>query len=295
METDRVYWDMGKREVYWWLVVRTGFCFAVFGLGALLLGSVVFPLMLLLVRANAPRRRYVRATVHHSFWFFFELMHWVGGFTYEIEGRERLGRPGQLIIANHPTLIDVVMIIGLIPAGCVVKEALFRNPFLRRVVEAAGYISNQSTATMIIEASAALRAGDTLVMFPEGTRTRPGAPVSFHRGAASVAVQAAAVLTPVYIHCEPVFLPKTQPWYRVPANRPHLRLSVGEDLDLREYRELPPPKASRMLNDWLQVHYTRVLGGDDRYNAHPKRTGPQATGTAGAPRLTGTNGGVKST
>ena len=114
METDRVYRGMGKREVYWWLVVRTGFCFAVFGLGALLL-----------VRTEAPRRRYVRATVHHSFWFFFELMHWVRGFTYEIEGRERLGRPGQLIIANHPTLIDVVMIIGLIPAGCVVKEALF--------------------------------------------------------------------------------------------------------------------------------------------------------------------------
>jgi 1-acyl-sn-glycerol-3-phosphate acyltransferase len=40
-------------------------------------------------------------------------------------------------------------------------------------------------------------------MFPEGTRSRPGQPLVFQRGAANVAVRAARVATPVYIHCDP--------------------------------------------------------------------------------------------
>ena len=189
-------------------------------------------------------------------------------------------------------LIDVVMIIGLTPAGCVVKEALFRNPFVRRVVQAAGYISNDSTGAMIERAAAALRGGDTLVMFPEGTRTRPGEPLAFHRGAASVALQADTVLTPVYITSDPVFLPKHRPWYRVPPTRPHLVLRVGEDLDLEPYRGLPPPRASRLLNDWLQEHYTRALGMAARYNPAQNAACSRTTGTTEGPRLATTDRGV---
>lgn len=283
---------MGRRASYLWRVIATGVCFAVFGLGALVLGLLVFPPLLVAVRDEAQRRRRVRAIVHRSFWAFFRFMHRVGGFTYEIAGRERLGRPGQLIIANHPTLIDVVMIIGLTPAGCVVKEALFRNPFVRRVVQSAGYISNGSTTEMIERAADALRAGDTLVMFPEGTRTRPGEPFAFHRGAASVAVQAATVLTPVYIRSEPVFLPKHRPWYRVPPTRPHLVLRVGEDLDLTPYRALPPPRASRLLNDWLQEHYSRALGMGARYNPVLNEAGPGSTSATEGPQLATTDRGV---
>jgi len=51
------------------------------------------------------------------------------GLGYEFEGRERLGRPGQLIVANHPTLIDVVLIVAFTPApACVVKAAPVRQP-----------------------------------------------------------------------------------------------------------------------------------------------------------------------
>jgi 1-acyl-sn-glycerol-3-phosphate acyltransferase len=257
---------MGKREPSWWLVARTGTCFAVFGLGALLLGLVVIPLQLLVLRNPDARRRRVRAIVQRSFRQFFGLMHRVGGFTYEIVGQERLGRPGQLIVANHPTLIDVVMIIGLTPAGCIVKESLFRKPFIRRVVQSAGYISNGSTPIMIESAALALRAGDTLLMFPEGTRTRPGQALVFHRGAASVALQAATVLTPVFISCEPAFLTKGSPWYQVPAIRPHLSLRVGEDVDFTAYRDMPPPKASRLLNERLQDLYAREMARNARYN-----------------------------
>ena len=100
---------------------------------------------------------------------------------------------------------------------------------------------------------------DTLVMFPEGTRTRPDRPMQFHRGAASVAIQGATRLTPVYITVDQPFLHKSQPWYRVPRRPPHICIRVGEDVDLEPYRNLPPPRASRQLNAALVEQYEREL------------------------------------
>jgi 1-acyl-sn-glycerol-3-phosphate acyltransferase len=264
---------MERRQTYLWRILVTGVCFTLFGLGGLILGLLVFPAMLLLSVDPARRRARARGLVQQAFRLFVWIMNGAGGISYEIRGSERLGRPGQLIIANHPTLVDVVFIVAFTPApACVVKAALFANPFTRRVVQAAGYVSNSPTEEMIQEAGAALVAGDTLVMFPEGTRTRPGQPLQFHRGAASVAVRAAAILTPVYIRCEPLVLPKFAPWYRVPPQRPHITLEVGEDIDLTSYGGMPPPRASRELNDRLLKHYTQRLGNAGGYN-RPRGSG----------------------
>jgi 1-acyl-sn-glycerol-3-phosphate acyltransferase len=130
-------------------------------------------------------------------------------------------------------------------------------------------------------------------MFPEGTRTRPGEPLAFHRGAASVAIQSAVVLTPVFITSDPVFLPKYQPWYRVPRTRPHVCLRVGDDIDLADYRNLPPPKASRLLNESLRLHYSRVLDAGACYNVARKTQGPHATRTIVGPRIANTDRGEK--
>ena len=92
--------------------------------------------------------------------------------TYQIEGGERLQRDGLLVLANHPTLIDVVCLISLLPnADCVVKRAVARNPFMRGPVRAAGYISNDDGAGLVDDCVAAVHAGGTLVIFPEGTRS----------------------------------------------------------------------------------------------------------------------------
>jgi 1-acyl-sn-glycerol-3-phosphate acyltransferase len=164
-----------------------------------------------------------------------------------------------------------VFIVAFTPSpACVVKAALFANPFTRRAVRAAGYISNAPTDSMIELATAALRSGDTLVMFPEGTRTRPGQPMALHRGAASVAVHGASVLTPIYIRVDQPLLHKTQPWYRVPSRRPHVSIEVGADIDLEPYRRQPPPKASRQLNAWLLALYEQELGEPCGYNAPRK-------------------------
>ncbi len=171
------------RDAYYWRLVATAASFALFGLGGLCLRLLVFPLLAWLPGDAQAHRQRARRTVGRLFWFFIRFMARTGVLTYQIDGAERLGRPGQMIIANHPSLIDVVFLIGLVPdANCVVKQSLWDNPFTRGPLRSTQYISNDGSMDMLDAASDALQDGQALIVFPEGTRTQPGQVPAFHRG-----------------------------------------------------------------------------------------------------------------
>lgn len=248
------------RDLYYVRVATTGLSFLFFGLFGLVLGLLVVPLLLLLPGSRELRRARARRMVRLAFRSLVGFMNQSGGISYAFSGAERLGRPGQLVIANHPSLIDIVLLVAFVPgAACVVKRAAWRNPSMVLAVDSAGYVPNAPTGEMIERASALLDAGECLIMFPEGTRTVPERPAHFHRGAASVAVRSARVVTPVFIDVRPPHLSKSVPWYRVPARRPHYSLTVGPDIDPAPYRDRPPPVASRMLNEALKSCYAHVV------------------------------------
>jgi 1-acyl-sn-glycerol-3-phosphate acyltransferase len=249
-----------RRDGFYWRFVVTAVSFLVFGVGAAVVGAVLLPLVRLAPAARDAKRMRARAVLRLSLRFFIGLMNQLRGLTYEFHGVERLGRPGQLVVANHPSLIDVVFLLAFIRgANCVVKQGLWRNPLTRSAVVLAEFITNDPTAAMIETAAVALRRGETLIIFPEGTRTTPGQAPVFHRGAANVALRAARSVTPVYIRCEPTTLTKAEPWYRIPSRRPHFSLIVGEDLDLEGHRGRPLPLASRRFNDELHARFRTAL------------------------------------
>ena len=249
-----------RQDAWYWRLFITGFSFCLFGVGALVVGTVLLPMVKLLPASRETKRLRARGVMSAALRLFIAVMHRGGGMTYEFHGRERLSRPGQMIIANHPSLIDVVFLLAFVPtAGCVVKQGLWRNPLTRWAVTMTEFIPNDDAATVIEGATRALREKQVLIFFPEGTRTRPHQPMVFHRSAANVALRAAAVVTPVYIRCDPTTLTKSEPWYRIPSRRPHFALSVGDDLDLSRYRNAPLPAASRAFNDDLHQHFQQEL------------------------------------
>jgi 1-acyl-sn-glycerol-3-phosphate acyltransferase len=118
-------------------------------------------------------------------------------------------------------------------------------------VRAAQYISNNGSPEMLEQAADVLRQGQTLVMFPEGTRTTPGQPPVFHRGAAAIALLGARTITPVFITVVPTTLTKAEPWYHIPWRRVMVHLRVGDDIDPATFNDAPRPIASRRLNQHL--------------------------------------------
>lgn len=252
---------VGDRLDHLWRVFGTGLSFLAFGVGGLVLRVLVFPPMQWFVRDPSRRRRLVRRVVQRSFAAHVELMRRLGLLTYEIRHRERLQRDGLLILANHPTLIDVVFLVSLLPnADCVVKSAVARNPFMRGPVRAAGYVSNDDGAGLVDDCIAAVKAGGNLVIFPEGTRTVRGQPPKLQRGAANIAVRGRLDITPVRLSCTPMTLGKGEKWYRVPTRRFHVVVDVQEDLPIARFLNAAESgtggdaAAARRLTDYL-THY----------------------------------------
>src|SRR5690606_3555824 len=106
-----------------------------------------------------------------------------------VQGEHLLQRPGLLVLANHPCLIDVVFLIAFTPnPDCIVKGGLLANPAMRGYLRLTGFLRNDRGAELIEDARSSLAAGSALIIFPEGTRTQPGQPLQFQRGAANVAL-----------------------------------------------------------------------------------------------------------
>jgi 1-acyl-sn-glycerol-3-phosphate acyltransferase len=158
------------------------------------------------------------------------------------------------------------VLIGLVrDANCVVKQSLWHNPFTRGPVSDAGYISNDGSIDMLDAAAGALRGGQTLIIFPEGTRTVPGKAPAFHRGAAAIALRGATIITPVVLKVSPTTLTKAEPWYRIPHRRFHFSLQVGADIDPQVFASQgPAPQASRKLNDYLHHYFIKELAEDEQ-------------------------------
>ena len=252
-----------RRLNHWYRIAATGFCFAAFGIGGVLLSLTVFPLQRLMIPDTEQRKRRARHTVHKTFKGFISLMRFVRIFNFEFSAAAKLEQArGQIIIANHPSLIDVVALIAMTPnADCVVKAQLFRNPFMRGVITSTGYISNSDPDKLLDDCAASLQAGNNLIIFPEGTRTTPGTALAFQRGAANIALRAKRHYLALYICCEPSTLTKQEQWYQVPATKPTLRISYLQDIAVDTYLEQQASAslAARQLTRDLQNFYQQAV------------------------------------
>ncbi len=241
-------------------VAATALAFLVFGVGGLLLGSVYFPLLLLLQRHQLRRQVHARAVVSRAFALFIALMRRLGLITYELEHLERLQRPGLLILANHPSLIDVVFLISLIRnADCVVRAGLARNLFTFGPVRACSYVLNNEGPELLQSCMDSLAQGANLIIFPEGTRSRPGQALKMQRGAAQIAIRAQQAVTPIRIRCTPPGLTKGQAWWRVADRALHFHISVGEDIQIQPFldsAQQEPGLAARRLTAHLQAYFS---------------------------------------
>src|SRR5205085_767745 len=138
--------------------------------------------------------------------------------TPKIEGLDNIRKAGTcLVIANHPTLIDVVLLVSLIrDCNCLVKQALWKHPFLGPVVRGAGYIPNDDGPRLIQSCEEGFKQDKPLIIFPEGTRSPENGMHPFNRGATQIALRAGVPIVSAIITCRPPTLMKHQRWYQVP-------------------------------------------------------------------------------
>jgi 1-acyl-sn-glycerol-3-phosphate acyltransferase len=241
-------------------MVATGLAFAAIFFGG---GVVAVTVMPLLAVIPGHQRERCQMVIHRLFRFYLFMLQTMGLLRWEVEGADKLVIPGgRLVVANHPSLLDVVMLMALMPgAQCIVKHQLWEHRFLGPLMRRCGYIRNDLEPEALLEACrASLDAGNSLIIFPEGTRTEPGQPVRFRRGFANLATVTGAPVQPVVITVDPPTLIKGEPWWRIPERPPLFRVRVDECLDDASYMGYPYRSlAARKLVETLQAYYSEKL------------------------------------
>lgn len=247
-----------------WRLFATALSFTIFGIGGVLIPLLATPWITLTSATPAQRQARARLFIHRTFRTYIHMMRFLGVLTWEVNGEELLRRPGLLVLANHPCLVDVVFLIAFIPnPDCIVKGRLLANPAMRGYLRLTGFLRNDSGAELIEGARESLATGSALIIFPEGTRTMPGEPLRFQRGAANVALRTQTPVTPVTILCQPITLSKKHRWYHVPPRKVHMTLLVGADIPVSRYNQQQPALAARQLTQDLQNYFTEELRAND--------------------------------
>lgn len=247
-----------------WRSLATVFCFAVFAVGSL---GLALPLafLALTLGEGARRRRIGKRLVQLGFRLFVGLMRVSGVLRLRVDPalRLRLRQGGLFVVANHPTLIDFVVLGSLCPvADCLVKSELLRDPARRWPVLLAGYLCNDNAEEILRLAERSFAEGNSLFVFPEGTRTVPGEQPHLQKGAAQVAVRLQRDILPLVIHSTPSNLHKGAPFWLAPPERVVLTVRALPLLPVRPFLDARPGEpalAARDLTQHLQNLYNREL------------------------------------
>jgi 1-acyl-sn-glycerol-3-phosphate acyltransferase len=228
------------------------FSFFYFGLSTMLLIIIIFPIMRLCCHPLERFRRTARAFISVSLRFFVFLMRAVGAAKLEVDNREAYQRmESKIVVANHPSLLDIVMLLSLIPnADCIVRANLSRT-LVRGVVKQL-YIPNSldwdDLASLCVES---LRQGNCIIIFPEGTRTPRVGQNTWKRGAARLSLISGCGIVPVRIGGNDKYgLGKRDPWPAYNHEEEYLyRITMGKEISPKKYSGITPSIAVRRLND----------------------------------------------
>lgn len=214
------------RTAYGCLVYYGGL--AGFGAMCLFWSVLVYPLAVLLPKQQGKifGRRAIR--------FGFSLYAWVldasNIITCDASALDALrDEPSLVIAANHPSLIDVVLIASRLPnVVCIMKAALGEQVMFGGGAKLAGYIRSASRTQMVADAVEEIKAGSQLLIFPEGTRTAGDELNPFKGGFALIAKRAKAPVQTVFIDVNHPFLGKARPLWRPPEFPIHMSVRLGE-------------------------------------------------------------------
>jgi len=240
-----------NKPLYAYRVFAKWFSFFFFGLITLILVIIVFPVMCLVFHSGEQFKKRGRRFVSSSMKFFVSLMHFVGVVDLEADNRENYRHlSSKIVVANHPSLLDVVMLLSLIPnADCIVNTRLNRNIIVKGVVRQIYILNSLGFDELIQACNESLKQGNCLIIFPEGTRTPRSGKIILRRGAARIAMASGCNVVPVHIGGTDKYgLGKKDPWTGFNSRERYVySISMGPEIDPEKYRNLPMPRAVRAM------------------------------------------------
>ena len=244
---------------------RLLFIFCGFYLTLLLFGVVGLALSLLALLAGVlppsdGLERWFQRRIHNCFEFYLWWVTLSGVMRVHYHGLTRLPRDGRglLIAANHPGLPDITWLLACVSETiCIFKPAIRRNPVLGAAARRAGYLASDGGHEVVRLAAEKLAAGHKLVVFPEGTRSPPGAPLlPFKPGFVLMAQRGRVPIQLVRIEYSRPILAKGQALWKFPALPADVDITVGPLLAVPP--DAHPATLTAEIEAWFRAPHLAV-------------------------------------
>jgi 1-acyl-sn-glycerol-3-phosphate acyltransferase len=197
------------------------------------------------------------------------------------------GRP-YLLISNHPSLIDVLVLTSTLPGlTSVAKASWFRSWLMRPLLEYAGYIPGADDRALpeagevdpgedhspVLERMTEHLRAHPLLVFPEASRSHERSMRRFRRGAIAAAIRAGAPIVPAFVSVVPPMLMKHQAWYDVPRRGGHYTVEFFPVIETAG-RELDSRTLTKELRARYELRHAQMLAERDAFTA--AAAGPKA-------------------
>ncbi len=138
-------------------------------------------------------------------------------------------RPNLVLVANHPSRLDCLLLASALPhMVCVTKASIWERGVLGSTLRTAGYVRHDTLLRIIGPASQALQENCQLLLFPEGTRSRAGAePGPIQPGFAAIAQRTRADVQVVLIETPSPYLSQGWSFLKRPPLPMRYRIKLG--------------------------------------------------------------------
>lgn len=243
-----------------------------FAVLALVWSVVAIPAYLVLPRrlgVSVGRLGYCRLGGLYVLW-----LRLVDAYRVDLRDLRSLKSGGAVVLTpNHPSMIDAVLVLTVHPhIVCVMKSKIMNNVLLGSGARLARYIRNQPPRRMVLDAVAELQRGESLLLFPEGTRTTKPPVNAFNTSAGLIAKRAKVAVQTLIVETDSPYLSKGWSPFRRPALPITFRIRLG--------RRFEPPEdvrafdaaleayfrgelATATQNEWLSERFAAQSGSDD--------------------------------
>ncbi|MCI6592563.1 MAG: lysophospholipid acyltransferase family protein [Treponema sp.] len=226
-----------------------------FGLGAVLLAIFVFPFIRLFTFHKKDFGIIARAYVSHTFRVFLGNLNICKTSLLKVDDKEAYRNiHGKIIIANHPSLLDFVYIMSLVPnSTCIVRGGLTHTP-LRWVIKQA-YITNTTDFNdVLVECKKLTDKGCNVIVFPEGTRSPRVGRNNYKKGAARIALYCNCDVLPLFIGGSDKYgLGKFDPLWSYNHVEPYLYdIKMLPVISIEQFKGLSEPIAAKHLTEEME-------------------------------------------